>query len=148
VVVRGGWVYLRRPQHPRRSADGYVKRADLVAEAMLGRRLRPAEVVLPRNGQRDDDRPENLVVVDRQSAVARAHRSSQRGARRTNVKLTEDQVRAIRALNGTKPLAAIARAYDISIQHVRNILSGKVWRTQWDLPQTRRASSGQADSAE
>lgn len=58
-----GYAYILQPGHPRAMKSGYVKRADLVAEQMLGRPLEPLEVVHHRNHDKLDDRPENLQVL-------------------------------------------------------------------------------------
>lgn len=60
-----GYVYLKRPDHPRANKQGYVKRANLVIEAHLGRVLGPHELVHHRNGNKQDDRIENLEVMSR-----------------------------------------------------------------------------------
>lgn len=59
-----GYVYVRS-DHPRANRRGYVKRADLVLEAKLGRPLQSGEMAHHINGVRDDDRPENLEAVSK-----------------------------------------------------------------------------------
>lgn len=61
--ILGGRVYRLDEEHPRANAEGYVPRAVLVAEAYLGRPLRPHEVIQHRNGDKSDDSPANLVIV-------------------------------------------------------------------------------------
>lgn len=56
---RGYW-YVLMPDHPRAMKSGYVKRADLVLEKKLGRRLRRGEIAHHINERKDDDSPRNL----------------------------------------------------------------------------------------
>jgi len=63
TVSSKGYVYIFRPTHPRASKTGYVKRANLVVEEMLGRSLVLSELVHHKNGVKNDDRPENLEVM-------------------------------------------------------------------------------------
>jgi hypothetical protein len=62
-VVPKGYVYLLRPDHPAATADGYVLEHRLVMEDVLGRYLRPEEIVHHRNTEKGDNRPENLEVM-------------------------------------------------------------------------------------
>lgn len=57
-----GYRMVRRPDHPRARANGYVLEHLLVAEKMLGRALKPDEEVHHKNRDRADNRPENLEV--------------------------------------------------------------------------------------
>lgn len=60
---RDGYVYIWMPEHPNAVSRGYVLEHRLVMEKMLGRYLFPDEDVNHINGKKDDNRPENLVVV-------------------------------------------------------------------------------------
>ncbi len=55
-----GYVLLLIPGHPHSNAKGYVREHRLVVEKALGRYLAPTEVVHHKNGDRSDNRPENL----------------------------------------------------------------------------------------
>lgn len=57
-----GYRMIRKPDHPRARANGYVLEHILVAEEMLGRSLEPGEEVHHRNRDRADNRRENLQI--------------------------------------------------------------------------------------
>ncbi len=61
-----GYIVVYCPEHPRANKAGYVPKHTLVMERVLGRYLESHEVVHHINRIRDDNRPENLQLMDRE----------------------------------------------------------------------------------
>jgi len=71
--VKNGRMFVRVPSHPNADpTNGYVLRSRLVMEKQLGRYLTADEIVHHKNGDKSDDRPENLHVMS-QSEHAKIH---------------------------------------------------------------------------
>jgi len=74
TLTSHGYVLVRQPVHPRAFSNGYVYEHIIVAEEALGRMLGHGEIVHHRNGDKADNRPENLEVL----ASIRHHRAQHR----------------------------------------------------------------------
>ena len=59
-----GYIRIKTPGHARACPNGYVYQHILVAERALGASLPPRAVVHHHNGNRSDNRNQNLVICD------------------------------------------------------------------------------------
>lgn len=72
IVKKGDYLYAVVPEHPRATKHGYVLAHRIVMENQLGRLLDAKEVVHHKNGNKHDNREENLEVKQN-SEHAREH---------------------------------------------------------------------------
>lgn len=73
IQAANGYLRVFRPGHPMAHGDGYVMEHRLIMAEELGRMLHPEEVVHHRNGQKDDNRVENLLLEVSNGAHCREH---------------------------------------------------------------------------
>lgn len=99
----------------------------LVAAAFLPP-CKPGEIVRHWNGKQQDNRVSNLrhgTFQDNSDDAAR-HGTVRKGQGHPMAKLTDDDIRNIRACGGTN--TAVAFAYGVSNQLVSRIRQGKIWK--------------------
>ncbi len=73
--MHSGYVLIYQPNNPRADKmNGYMKRAEVVMEKIIGRPLAITELVDHKNRIRDDDRPENLRLFLNTNAHTSFHR--------------------------------------------------------------------------
>lgn len=132
-----GYVSVKMPGHPRADRKGYVRRALLVAEEKIGRSLKPDEIVHHKNRKRDDDRPDNLEVLESQALHIAHHNRSIRRAK----KLTAADVREIKTALalprvkrsrdgelGPNTLRGLAKRFGVSFKTICSIHYGEYWK--------------------
>lgn len=62
-VASNGYVLIRKPEHPLADTRGYVYEHRLVAERMIGRALQPGEQIHHKDGNKQNNHPDNLQVM-------------------------------------------------------------------------------------
>lgn len=78
VFISGYW-YIYSPYHPNCTKKGYVAEHRLVAEKMIGRFINKDEDVHHINGNKTDNRPENLMVLSHSDHMKLHKQLSKRG---------------------------------------------------------------------
>lgn len=87
---RNGYIYiLVGKEHPLADPYGYALEHRVVAEEKIGRRLKELEVVHHINGNKHDNRPENLEVVCDSATHLKGHREANSGREWNELPLSE-----------------------------------------------------------
>ena len=76
-----GYILRRIPGHPQADVNGYVLEHRLVMEAHLGRYLTREEICHHRNGDKTDNRIENLEIMSRADHARLHHAGTERWSR-------------------------------------------------------------------
>ena len=107
----------------------YLRVHTAVLLAYCGSKPSPQHQSRHLNGNRQDNRIKNLKWgTAKENAQDRIrHGNSLRGAKNARAKLTESDVRTIRRLYGTKPIAQIARDFGVA----RTTASGIIHHDRW-----------------
>lgn len=81
LVASNGYVLVRRPEHPLADVRGYVYEHRLVAEQIVGRPLRKGEQVHHKDGNKQNNSPNNLEVTASSAHHRLRHRTKESGRR-------------------------------------------------------------------
>lgn len=71
--ITSGRFYVKASNHPHVTKEGYIARSRFVMEDFIGRYLLPREVIHHINGDKTDDRIENLMLFKNGSDHAKFH---------------------------------------------------------------------------
>ena len=130
IATSTGYISVWKRGHPCADKKGYVLKHRLITEEHLGRYLKPHEVVHHKNGNRSDNRIENLELFASNADHIACTLKGKKAGKPTKFKLTPDQIRAIRRVisEGSQTLTSIANKYSVSVTTISDIKLGKIWK--------------------
>ena len=130
-VADGGRGYLRYTIGPNAGRQVHV----VLMEQHIGRKLLPNECVYHINGNKQDNRIENLrlMTVGEHSTLhnnlnAQHYRNLFSGEKSVRSKLTQEQVDKIRSLKGKMSGPMVGEMFGITSGNVYHIWHGKTWK--------------------
>lgn len=115
TVDRFGYVQIRRPEHPRAGRNGQVLQHIVVMEKMLGRYLKPGEVVHHSDGNRKNNRPSNLRLFASNGEHAKFHAAERH--KRLGI---DRRIEQIKTFNGVKTVSEMAVELGITVDQCRH----------------------------
>jgi hypothetical protein len=72
-ILKGGYIGIHMPEHPNANSQGYYEEHRYIMEQHIGRLLTKEEMVHHKNHIPDDNRIENLELLDCNSSHAKIH---------------------------------------------------------------------------
>ena len=117
-----GYIVVHYPDHPNSTKSGYVMEHKLVMEKHIGRYLEKDEVVHHKNGNRADNRIENLALM-----TFNEHSALHLKERRDTGKLKHATVPVINVTTGEyfESIKKAAKKYGIPETHISRVCKGK-----------------------